>query len=1093
MAQSNNDSQATQQLAQFIESDAEQNIEQSATSEESQVQFMRSSQPPSLLHTHGLSSLRESQSNHDEQGLEGSQKENVDGRTSECKSSTKGKGKEALSSRLQPKKGAAQLGRVHKGSQSPFQSNVEPKQLNPAAHSPSHDSFAGPESDPARAYIAKSAHFNMDISRLGEDTQDENLGTVLVEGTPDNSGSQPLEEDDEMSYAQPRDTFDVDLDIASQASSHSDALAFWTGEAAGQNEYAEEATQPATQAETQPATQSTQPQEASPPSLDTEWDRLVAQTGMKINVPPNKRARYIQQLRNQLRNASGNSGPPHLPNNIANSDHPSTSFVATQAQTQVETQVDTSDNYYIPPRRQLPAPKPHSPVESPAPPVENLETTQIVVDVPISPPKRRQLPPPKRQVDPPLPKTVDDSMIVPDSEPPAGPSSPPVPTRSEHTCDKRKSEPHDRQEDVTDSGTVPDSEAARMSSLDPLTSEDDEASSTEKSGGRKRKMKKEASALKMPPPLPLTTVAVKKNTRSAAKAKGKGKAAATPEPSKTGTLTRTRRAATRQKDVEVVPSSIPDETPAPKRTTRPKATQKSSTKSSAKRKGTGGSSAKRRRTKYADDDSTVEGESSKDEDTMTEIAPDEDYVGTSSLKRKRAPKNTYDTVGSNSVRSSQTPRGRGSKPAASGLQVFALSKADGHYFAGTLLHRDASGCCFVEFMDKSTVLLQLDQIRRSELRLGDEILWEEEMVGWQVTGLQVDKKGGIQVKTQLYGTEATHRLEEIRITMRTIMSHWENRKFEPSCAEILSLPVRDNGSVKPSTSSVKPAINKKRPSQFLREFAIIGTHISESVLKELAITGARNTGQWTDVLSFGEHCDDRRWRLLKEDCGKIERMDLEGISRIFLVANAPYATPKYLMALALGVPCVSPAWLTEMVKEGCVKDWSQYLLPQGFSEHLGLRTSQLVDMDWGNSPDHIHRIMDNAAPAKLFKGLNILCITEDENYTMNSTTNLLPAIILAMGAELVEVVDSFDERSRFVCSSDKSLFLDPDEVEEFKKQGRETEPLEFHLTIYLRRTLGEAPSLEGSRARTWGWVKESLIASRLLPVALDMPADVMET
>ena len=149
-------------------------------------------------------------------------------------------------------------------------------------------------------------------------------------------------------------------------------------------------------------------------------------------------------------------------------------------------------------------------------------------------------------------------------------------------------------------------------------------------------------------------------------------------------------------------------------------------------------------------------------------------------------------------------------------------------------------------------------------------------------------------------------------------------------------------------------------------------------------------------------------------------------------------------------------------------------------------------MDWGNSLDHVHRIMDNPAPAKLFKGLKILCITEDKNYVMNSTANLLPAIILAMGAEFVEVVDSLAEKSQFICSSDKTLILDRDGVEEARRQGKEIVPLDFHLVIYLKRSLGEAPNLEGTRTRTWGWVKESLIASRLLPDCLDMQVDAMQ-
>jgi hypothetical protein len=55
----------------------------------------------------------------------------------------------------------------------------------------------------------------------------------------------------------------------------------------------------------------------------------------------------------------------------------------------------------------------------------------------------------------------------------------------------------------------------------------------------------------------------------------------------------------------------------------------------------------------------------------------------------------------------------------------------------------------------------------------------------------------------------------------------------------------------------------------------------------------------------------------------------------------------------------------------------QYLLPAGTSEQLNARLSQIVDVDWGSSPDHIQEIMDNTAPLKLFNDLSILCVSPE--------------------------------------------------------------------------------------------------------------------
>ena len=56
-------------------------------------------------------------------------------------------------------------------------------------------------------------------------------------------------------------------------------------------------------------------------------------------------------------------------------------------------------------------------------------------------------------------------------------------------------------------------------------------------------------------------------------------------------------------------------------------------------------------------------------------------------------------------------------------------------------------------------------------------------------------------------------------------------------------------------------------------------------------------------------------------------------------------------------------------------DWQPYLLPAGFSDHSNARVSQLVDLDWGNSKQHLTEITANLVPPKVFEGRSILCIS----------------------------------------------------------------------------------------------------------------------
>ena len=56
-------------------------------------------------------------------------------------------------------------------------------------------------------------------------------------------------------------------------------------------------------------------------------------------------------------------------------------------------------------------------------------------------------------------------------------------------------------------------------------------------------------------------------------------------------------------------------------------------------------------------------------------------------------------------------------------------------------------------------------------------------------------------------------------------------------------------------------------------------------------------------------------------------------------------------------------------------DWQPYLLPAGFSDHSNARVSQLVDLDWGNSKQHLTEITANLVPPKVFERRSILCIS----------------------------------------------------------------------------------------------------------------------
>lgn len=59
------------------------------------------------------------------------------------------------------------------------------------------------------------------------------------------------------------------------------------------------------------------------------------------------------------------------------------------------------------------------------------------------------------------------------------------------------------------------------------------------------------------------------------------------------------------------------------------------------------------------------------------------------------------------------------------------------------------------------------------------------------------------------------------------------------------------------------------------------------------------------------------------------------------------------------------------------QDWQPFLLPAGYSDTLGARISQLVDLDWGNCTEHVTDIMASRVPIKLFSQKTVLCVGAD--------------------------------------------------------------------------------------------------------------------
>jgi hypothetical protein len=81
----------------------------------------------------------------------------------------------------------------------------------------------------------------------------------------------------------------------------------------------------------------------------------------------------------------------------------------------------------------------------------------------------------------------------------------------------------------------------------------------------------------------------------------------------------------------------------------------------------------------------------------------------------------------------------------------------------------------------------------------------------------------------------------------------------------------------------------------------------------------------------------------QSDCLRLTKTGIES-GFTALVADEHSRKAKYMQALALGLPCLAPQWITACISKGAIVDWEPYLLCAGPSAVLGnaIRSRSLI-------------------------------------------------------------------------------------------------------------------------------------------------------
>ncbi|KZT28445.1 hypothetical protein NEOLEDRAFT_1154372 [Neolentinus lepideus HHB14362 ss-1] len=403
-------------------------------------------------------------------------------------------------------------------------------------------------------------------------------------------------------------------------------------------------------------------------------------------------------------------------------------------------------------------------------------------------------------------------------------------------------------------------------------------------------------------------------------------------------------------------------------------------------------------------------------------------------------------------------------------RVFALWKQDGHYYPG-VIHASTlePNRYIVHFDDGTAETVEVAKMRRCQLGKGDNVL-----IGKGQRAKVLDAQGSdsnSMVRVEVDDRDGTENVEvtvgDIQIAGRTITSHWKDRLLVPSAIVTVQ---QSKMKQSPSVSHAQDMLNK---AIYKTGFVISSSSTSPQVEKEKAdavsiikTAGGVLVDDWSSVVSIdGQFSSSGNcWVAYRSG---VKWSGSDDIAKIFLLSDDCTTKPKFLMALALGVPCLDIRWILAPGE----LDWPAYLLPAGYSESIQARISQMVDLDWGNSIDYVEDIMNNPVATKLFGNKSILCLSDkfvpiQAHVTKKKTITdgrgsltCVPRILLAMGAIRVEAV----VQTRY--ATERNLKA-------------------YHYIIVSELSDIDPLRGDGLSVAHWDWVKDCLISGRLL----DMPA-----
>ncbi|KZO97779.1 hypothetical protein CALVIDRAFT_554289 [Calocera viscosa TUFC12733] len=406
-------------------------------------------------------------------------------------------------------------------------------------------------------------------------------------------------------------------------------------------------------------------------------------------------------------------------------------------------------------------------------------------------------------------------------------------------------------------------------------------------------------------------------------------------------------------------------------------------------------------------------------------------------------------------------------------RVFAAWNADKCYYPATVTGQVTSGRQAgqfnVDFDDGSVSCVSVDSLRAAVLKEGDTIAIQKGRK-WREGRIMEGAFGTVQRDTLVRvrfdeGSQSTEKstVALLRIPKIAVVE-WDDRKLTSEQVTPQVVVKREGeekrkrsatggpgGSVSDSPALPTSQRHRSRPtSSVLEGHAFIVTAKEDKSKQDLVRRIEQASGEVSE--DFADFFDISEQRIVWKGADR-------GLTAVWCIAREVSTTPKYLMALALGVPCLGYKFISDVLdKKTTVEEWAPYLLSAGRSEYHETDCSQKVDRRWGENDADEHTLLEDilASPhiCRPLRNKRILFIVSKKDTFFKDR---LVEVLWAMGAEHVEKTPavSLDED----LNSFDFLYW-PDEVE-------------------MKITLPKA-----KKAKMVGpnWVKQCLITGLCVPV-----------